>query len=380
MRGRRPIRLLVSAGEPSGDLHGGRVVTALRRRFPDAEIDAVGGPRMAAAGATIIHPIDRLAAFGIVEVLGKLRVHLRLLRRLRGAFGAGRYDLVVLIDYPGFHLRVAEAAKRAGIPVVYYIAPQLWGWWPGRARRFAAAVDRLAVILPFETEFFGRAGLRSEFVGHPLLERDPPPSRGEARERLGVPPGGRVLGIFPGSRREEIRRHWPVFAEAARRLLAEGRCHAAVVAAVPAGEYPDPGPIRIHRGDPSLVHAAADAALAKSGTTTLEAALADLPMVVAYRLSPVTFAVARRLVTTRWISLVNLIAGRAVVPELVQGELTPERLAAAVRPLLDPADPLTVAQRAGLAEVRARLGAGGSGPGPRGAERVAELAAELLGS
>jgi lipid-A-disaccharide synthase len=365
-------RIFVSAGEPSGDLHGAGVVRALRLRYPDAVIEALGGPRMAAAGATVRYPMEGLAAFGLVEVVTKLAAHVRLLRALRTDFRAGRYDLVILIDYPGFHVRVAEAARAAGTKVLYYIAPQLWAWRPGRARRFASAVDRLAVVLPFEQRFFGRLGLRSDYVGHPLVDRDAWPSRAEARTRLGLPADSRVLGLFPGSRHQEIRRLWGPFRDAALRLLNEGRCDQVIVAGTATGDYPDPGPLRIERGDPIPVFAASDAALAKSGTTTLEAALADVPMVVAYKVHPVTWHMFQRLRTVEWVSLVNLVAEREVVPEMLQERAEAGPLADALRPLLDPRDPRTIAQREGLALVRERLGA------PGATTRVVALADELL--
>jgi lipid-A-disaccharide synthase len=366
-------RIFVSAGEPSGDLHGAGVVQALRARHPAATIEALGGPRMAAAGAQIRYPMEGLAAFGLVEVVTKLRAHLRLLRALRNDFRSHRYDLVILIDYPGFHVRVAEAAREAGTKVLYYIAPQLWAWRPGRARRFASAVDRLAVVLPFEQRFFGGLGLRSDYVGHPLVDRGAWPTRSEARARLDVPPDSRVLGIFPGSRQQEIGRLWHPFRDAALRLLDEGRCDRVLVAGTPTGEYPDPGPLTILRGDPIPVFAAADAALAKSGTTTLEAALADVPMVVAYKVHPLTWLMFQRLRTVEWVSLVNLVAEREVVPEMLQEHAEAGPLADALRPLLDPRNPVTVAQREGLALVRQRLGA------PGATTRVVALADELLG-
>jgi lipid-A-disaccharide synthase len=365
-------RIFISAGEPSGDLHGAGVVRALLQRYPDAIVEALGGPQMEQAGATLRYRMEGLAAFGLVEVVTKLRPHYRLLRALQSDFRLGRYDLVILVDYPGFHVRVAEAAHRTGTKVLYYIAPQLWAWRPGRARRFAAAVDRLAVVLPFEQVFFGGLGLRSEYVGHPLVDRGPWPTREQARAQLGIPNGSRVLGIFPGSRVQEIRRLWAPFRDAALQLLKDGSCDRVLVAGIPAGAYPDPGPIEVLQGDPVPLFAAANAALAKSGTTTLEAALADTPMVVAYKVHPLTYAMFQRVRTVKWISLVNLVAGREVVPEVLQEQATAKVLAEAVRPLLNPADPRTRAQREGLALVRERLGEAGA------TTRVVALVSELL--
>jgi lipid-A-disaccharide synthase len=309
---------------------------------------------------------------GFVEALSRLPAHLRLLRRLRTAFRMGWYDLVILVDYPGLNLRLAAAARRAGIRVLYYIAPQLWAWRPGRARRLASVVDRLAVVLPFEPDFFASVGVKADFVGHPLADR-PWPDRHTARATLGLAPAERVLAILPGSRGQEIDRLWPAFRDTGQRALAEQLCDRVVVAGTPEADYPGAEGLLVHRShEAGTALAAADAALVKSGTSTLEAAMTGTPMVVAYRVHPLTAALARSLVTVPWISLVNLVAGREVVPELVQRACTVEALFARLRPLLDPESIEARTQRHALELVRARL----SWPGA--AERVAGLAGELL--
>jgi lipid-A-disaccharide synthase len=368
----RAPRIYVSAGEPSGDAHAAAVVAALRRRLPGAVIEGLGGPALAAAGAVLRDRMERYSVVGFVEALWKLPAHYRLLDRVGAAFRAGRYDLAILVDYPGYHLRAAAAAHAAGVPVLYYIAPQLWAWAPGRVRRLAA-VRRLAVILPFEEPFFRERGVPATFVGHPLRDRPPLPARPAARRALGLDPSRPVLGLFPGSRAQEVARLWPAFRAAAARVLAARPDVQVVAAGTPRARYPDPGAIRVHWGDALAVFAAADAGLCKSGTTTLEAALADMPMAIAYRLHPVSFAIAIRMLRVPYVGLVNLIAEREVSPEFLQGAVRPDALADAVLPLLDPASAAARRQREGLALVRERLGP------PGAAERVAALAAELVG-
>jgi lipid-A-disaccharide synthase len=365
-------RILVTSGEPSGDLHGGRVVRALRAAMPSATIEAVGGPQLERAGATLIHSLDGLGAMGFVEPVLNFPVHWRLYRRLKRAFEARAYDLLITIDYPGFHLRLAEAARAAGVPVLHYIAPQLWAWHPKRAARWSRAVDRLALILPFEPEFFQARGVESSYVGHPLVDQEAPLDRATARADLGIPAAARVLALFPGSRRGEISRLWQPYRDAGRLLLDTQRADVVVVAGTEWGNYPGAEGMVVVRDMPSKVLAAADAVLAKSGTTTLEAAIADVPMVVAYRMHPITYRLARRLVTVKWVSLVNLIADREIVPEVVQDAVSTGDLVRRVGPLLDPHSPETLAQRAGFREVRERLG------GPGASDRVARLASELI--
>jgi len=363
-------RIFISAGEPSGDQHAARLADALRVRWPEARLEAFGGPALLEAGADVRYPMEQYTVLGFAEAVRKIPAHLGLLRTLQKQFTRQAYDLVVMVDYPGFNLRLGEAARRAGIPTLYYVAPQLWAWRPGRARRLRRAATRVAAILPFEERFFRGVGIETSFVGHPLAERCWP-DRTEARRALGIPPDDRVLAILPGSRTQEVRRLWTPFRDTAQALLDAGACDRAIAAAVPSLTYDDPGPVRLVDRAAAAVLAAADAALVKSGTTTLEAACVGTPMVVAYRVHPLSAWLARRVMTVSRISLVNLVAEHDVVEEFVQAEVHPGRLVAPLRRLLeDPA--AAAAQRRSLASVRERLGM------PGAAARVAEMAGELL--
>ena len=365
-------RIFLSAGDPSADLHGAALARALRLRLPGAELEALGGPRMAAAGVRVRFPQERYSVMGMAELVLKLPIHVRLLRRLAREFSADRYALAVLLDYPGFNLRVAEAARRAGVKVLYYIAPKYWASGEGRIPRLRQAIDRLAVVLPFEQEFFAKHGLTADFVGHPLLDQEPAPARQVARTRLGLTPEQRVLALFPGSRPQELRRIWPPFRDAARRLLADGSCDRVLVAGTKTGAYPELKGLTLIRDQPDMVLGAADAALVKSGTATLEAALAGVPMVVGYRMHPVTAWMARRILTVPFVSLVNLLLERPVVEELLQESCTSDRLANAAGPLLHPEGAAAARQREAFAALRDQLGE------PGASARVAGIAAELL--
>jgi lipid-A-disaccharide synthase len=361
----------LSAGEPSGDRLGARVAAAIRTLAPDAEIEGMGGPRMSAAGVRILQDAGALAANGLVESAHRLPAHLRLLRDVGRRFRRRRHSLAILVDYAGFHLAAARVARAAGLPVLHYVAPQLWAWGGWRAARLRARVDRLAVILPFEETFFRARGIDARFVGHPLLD-EPPPVRSQARSALGIDAHARVLALFPGSRSAEVRRLWPVFREAGR-VAGQGIPDLTVaVAAMPGFDYPGFPPEMVRCESAALLAAAADAALCKAGTASLEAALAGLPHVVAYRTHPVTWAAARRLVEVPWVSLVNLVAESGLVPELLQGAATPARLARALGPLLADDPAAGERQRQGFREVRARLGT------PGAALRVARMALELV--
>ena len=371
-----PPTIFLAAGEPSGDLHGAAVAGALLRRWPGARLLGLAGPRMQAAGVEPIAEFDRLAVMGFVEVLRHLPFFTGLLRRSVRALDEEDVDLVLPIDYPGFNLRLAQRASAAGIPVLYYIAPQVWAWHRSRAARLASIADRLAVILPFEPEVFREYGADVHFVGHPLVDRDAEAEeRGRFAESLGLDPARRILAIFPGSRVQEVERHLEIFVRAAERVV-EARWHVQPVVArstdVPGAAYRAcPFPVTTD-GRSLLMHA--HAALVKSGTTTLETALAGVPMVIAYRTHPVTFWLARRLVRVEHVGLANLVAGRRIAPELLQDEATPGSLAAALLPLIDEG-PARTAALEGVRQVGESLKPVGQGTA---ADRVAQLAAELL--
>jgi lipid-A-disaccharide synthase len=304
--------------------------------------------------------------------------HWALLRTLRRRLSSGRVALLVVIDYPGFNMKVAAAAAAANVPVLYYITPQVWAWGAGRLHTLSKIVDKAASILPFEESLLRSHGIDATFVGHPLLDRARSlPGREEARAALAAQgvtlgPDEPLLALFPGSRAQEIARHLNDFVHVAR-VLEQRLPGLRVVVSVAPTIAIDPArcPYPQVRSASFTVLRAADAALCKSGTTTLEAAVAGCPLVVAYRTSTWTYAIARRLVKIPHIGLVNVVAGRAVAPEFVQDALEPSRVADVLEPLLDRASPERARMLEGLAEVRARLGDAGA------AERVAAMASEL---
>ncbi len=366
--------VLFVAGEASGDLHAAGVAQELARLRPDLKLTAIGGDRLAAAGAEIIERYDEMAVMGFVEIIRTIPDHFLLLRRLAARLQSGKVALLVLIDYPGFNLKLAEEASRAGVPVLYYVTPQVWAWGAARLPTLRRLVQRAAVILPFEENLLRGHGIPAEFVGHPLLDRAGDlPSKAEARARLGIGSEERVLALFPGSRAQEIERHLEDFVATASRLENEFRGLRVIVSAASTVNIP-PGecPYQIVASDPFTVLRAADAALCKSGTTTLEAAICGCPLVVAYRTGTISYLLARQFVKIPHIALVNVVAGREVAKEFVQDGLDPEKVAAALVPLLTVGSPERVRLLEALDEVRSKLGE------PGAAGRVAQMASEMV--
>ena len=380
--------IYVVAGEASGDVLGGRLIAALRARRPDLEFAGVGGPRMAEQGVPSLFPYGELALMGLLEVLPRIFRLKRLLADAAADVTARRPAVLVTIDSPGFTLRLAEQVKPAGIPVVHYVAPQVWAWRPGRVMKLRQKVDRILCLLPFEPIFFEAAGIPVTFVGHPVLESGA--DSGDAarfRAAHGLTAADRPVIVMPGSRRMEVSRLQPVFGAALRIAAQRVPGLRPVVPVAPivaetvrraAADWPVP---------PILVEANADkhdafaavaqsggAGLIKSGTSSLEMAVAGIPHVVAYRVNPITAAIVRRLVKVPHASLVNLLAEREVVPERLQEACTPEALAEAlVRPMLDPAT--AAAQRAGFGEALAKLRAPEGLPSDAAAEAVLKMLA-----
>ncbi len=371
---------MVIAGEASGDLHGAGVVRELKRLSPGIEVFGMGGAMLRAEGMEILVDIRTMAFMGFVEVAQNLRTILKTERILKKSLADRKPDAVLLIDYPGFNLRFARAAKRAGAAVHYYISPQIWAWRRSRVNTIARVVDKMHVIFPFEEQIYAQAGVPVMFVGHPLVERFTPLDSVAAwKQAHGFDPGKPLLGLFPGSRTQEIDRILPVMVEAARMLMKRHPLEVAVGLAsnlesgVMRKNLPHASGIRIVEHATHELMQAADAALVTSGTATLEIGWYGTPFVVVYKTSPVTYAIGRALVDVEHIGLVNIVAGRTIVPELVQSACTPARMVRELEPILfDPAVRLRVSNA--LSEIRAKLG------GPGASRKVAESVLTFKGA
>ena len=353
------MRILISAGEASGDLYASRVVEAIRARHPEVEFFGCAGPRMQAAGVRAIVDTRSLAVVGLVEVVAHIPRIWGEFRKLVRAAATDRPDLAVLTDSPDFHLRLAKKLKRQGIPVVYLIAPQAWAWREGRVKTMRRTIQRLLCIFPFEQEFFQSRGVPTTYIGHPLARIvRPSMTSSEFRGKFNLPDRP-IVTLLPGSRHGEVERHMPILLDAVRHI---GTGYTYVLALPPGfglerstfWERIRGSSIQVMEGSTWDALAHAEVALAASGTVTIEAALLGVPMVTFYRVNALSWILGRRLVRAPFLSMVNLVAGRRIVPELIQDQMTAQRIADEAVHLLENPEARN-AMRADLAEVARKL-------------------------
>ncbi|HBA40145.1 MAG TPA: lipid-A-disaccharide synthase [Deltaproteobacteria bacterium] len=376
---KRPKRVMIVVGEASGDLHGAHLVKALYRRDPTLEIFGVAGDGLKREGIKVIFDVDRLTGMGFAELAGNLKTIWQAYRLLRKALREERPNLLILVDFPEFNLRLARLAKKSGIPVLYYISPQVWAWRKRRTQKIARWVDRMAVVFPFEVPLYQNEGVAVSFVGHPLLDLA---HSSEPRERTltqyGLDPSRQTIAILPGSRSREVAYHLPPMLEAADRLERQLEAQFILVRATTVERGILDGilekaavKVPIAEGNTYNVLHACDLVWAASGTATLETALMLRPMVIVYRLSWLTYALARLLVRVSHIGMVNIIAGESVVPELIQSDVTADKIVAESRAILqDPELRKRIVSK--LSQVREKLGS------PGASERVAEIAFSMI--
>jgi len=361
-------RILISCGEASGDLYAGALAAEIRRMEPEAELVGFGGPRLRAAGARLVGDYRGFSVTGLAEAIAVVPRSWRMLRRLVAAAEADRPSVFVAIDFPDFNFRLVRQMRRLGVPVVYYVSPQLWAWRAGRMRTIKAHASKVLVIFPFEADIYERAGVPVEFVGHPLVDliavAEP---RGSLLAGLGLDPAAPTVALLPGSRPNELHAILPTLADAARVIAARVEGAQFVVARAPSLDEGLFAPIVRGGGPPTAmvdgrtddVLAAADVVVTASGTATVQTALHGKPMVIVYRLSPLTYRLGKPFVKVDTYGMVNLVAGRRVAPELIQGDFTAASVADETVSLLTDAARRAEVEAA-LGEVRARLGEPGA--------------------
>jgi lipid-A-disaccharide synthase len=375
-------KVLIVAGESSGDLYGTKLVEAMASLSPQVQFYGIGGKEMERRGVNLLFSSSELAVVGITEVVERMGHIWRAWRDIKRFIVDHTPHLAILIDYPDFNLRLARVLKKNAVPVLYYVSPQVWAWRPGRIKKIAKWVSKMAVILPFEVPIYQQAGVDVEFVGHPLLDvLDADLSRKELRRRFGVPPDSLLIGLLPGSREREVRTLLPPLVGAAEILSREfpacrfilplaSTIQRDVVQDCIEGERL---PLEVVEGRTFEVMKAADLLLVVSGTATLEGAIAGVPMVIIYRLSPISYLIGRMLVKIQCIGLANIVVGRKVVPELIQAEVTPQRIAhEAAKILRDPAKRREI--EGAFKTVKDKLGEGGA------SQRVARIALQMMGA
>lgn len=373
--------ILIVAGEASGDLHGANLVREIKKIDPAISIRGIGGRKMEGAGVGIVMPSSEIAVVGLTEVFSKRSNIIKARRDMIELLENSSPDLLILIDFPGFNINLARSAKRRNVPVLYYISPQLWAWRSGRAKKIAARVNKMAVILPFEEEFYKKTGvdIDVEYVGHPLMDAVPSGlEKASIKESLGLGKGP-VLGLLPGSRTAEIINLLPSMIKAAEMLAVRHpdlKCVlplASTISRELIDSYINKSFLKIivPQRDVYSLLSICDLALIKSGTATLEAAIMGVPMVVAYRMSTLSFKIAKMVVKVSNASLVNLIAEREIVPELLQDEATPERLAERASMILDN-ESYRNEMINNLKKVREKLGGRGA------SEKTAKIAVDII--
>lgn len=374
---------MIVTGEASGDMHGANLVRAAKLIDSDLIFFGVGGDQMAAAGCEIIIPGKTISVMGIIEVVGHFPIIWRTFQRLKAILhGAQRPDLLILIDFPDFNLRLAGVAKRLGIPVLYYVSPQVWAWRRGRVKNIAKVVDRLAAILPFEPPLYAGLDIDVEYVGNPLTDQVIVSEERESfLRRLSIDPTHRVIGLFPGSRANELRYNLPTLLSTARVVLKEhpqtrflvpaaATLGVAQIKAAVTQAGGDDLPLTIVAESVYNIANASDAVLAVSGTVTLQVALIGTPLLIIYRVAPLTYAIGKRLIKVSFFGLPNIIAGQEVARELVQDEADPQVLGGELNLILS--DPEHASDlRRGLALVKEKIGPGGC------STRVAQMAIEM---
>lgn len=367
--------IMVIAGEESGDARGAEVINALRDIDPDVTWFGVGGDRMAGLGVDCIYHMRDMAFLGFFEVIHHLPFILKVYRRLLRELRTRKPDLILLIDYPGFNLRFAKRAKKLGFTTAYFVSPQVWAWGSNRVKKMAGVIDRMHVIFPFEEALYAQSGIDVRFVGHPLVASCRPDSdRSTFLKREELDDSLPIIGLLPGSRRQEVQRLLPEMAAAARLMNRDSSGLQFITGKAPAMDdalYRELAPDLKTTAHTHDIMAFADIVLVASGTATLETALFQTPMIICYKMAPVSYLIGRLLVTVPHIGLANIVAGEGIVPELIQRQAAAPVMAAKLRELLAHT-PLLRRIRASLAKVAERLGS------PGAAVRVAESLKELM--